>query len=120
MKFTKYILFILCTLIISAVLTNFGPWWLMVVAPLILGFIFKMDGITAFSVGAISLVVFWGILIVYHLNTTGWTITDKMALLLHLKGSGVLLVIVSLFLAGLLGGLASLNGFFWRKAMNLN
>ncbi|MCB0603924.1 MAG: hypothetical protein KDC25_03575 [Saprospiraceae bacterium] len=120
MKFTKYLIFLLGAILIAFLCAYIGPWWLIVLGPIIFGFILKLSHTESFMLGALSLLLFWGGLFAYEAGSTGGLIFEKIAYLLPLKGSKSALIIVSLAIIGILGGLAGLNGSYWKRSMQLS
>ncbi len=116
---TKYILFITISVLFSALFTLIGPWWLIIIAPFLLGFFFKLDMIQSFFIGSASIIIFWGL--IFMMSTpSGTVIYERVAYLLPINGSKVGLILITLMLGGLLGGLAAMNGTFWRNSMKIS
>lgn len=116
---TKYIVFLIITVLLSALFTLVGPWWLIIIAPMILGFFFKLNMIQSFFIGSASIIIFWGLIFVLS-SSSGTLIYERVAYLLPINGSKVGLILITLMIGGLLGGIAALNGTFWRNSMKLN
>lgn len=115
----KQIVFILISIILSAVLTWLSPWYMIIVGPLLMGFLLKTRLFESFILGFLSIVFFWGTLISFYSLESNSDIFVRIAYLLPLNGSRTGIILTSLFIGGLLGGLAGLNGAFWRKSMKL-
>lgn len=115
----KTLVFILTTCILALVLTMIGPWWLIIVGPILMGFILKVTLWRAFLLGALGTIVFWGALIAYRTFGATTIILERIAYLLQLNGSKVWLVVVTLIIGGIIGGVAALHGAFLRKSMRL-
>lgn len=116
----KYLIFLVISFFLSLLFTYIGPWWLIIIAPLALGFFLKLPRMHAFLMGGSSIILFWAVLFVIRVNVTGTAILERIAYLLPVNGSKGGLIFLTLLIGGLLGGLASLNGAFWRKSMGLN
>ena len=116
----KYLFYLGITFFLTLLFTYVGPWWLIIITPLILGFFLKLSTWHSFFMGAGSIIVFWAVLYIIRINTTGVAIMERMAYLLPVNGSKAGLIILTLLIGGILGGLASLNGAFWRKSMGLD
>ncbi len=119
MNIIKYLIFIIGTLVVSALLTYIGPWWLIFVGPLLFAFFFKISYGKSFLVGAFSIMLFWAIMLFIRSDVFVGSITEKIALLLPLGGSRVALSLVTLVVGGVIGGLAGLNGRSWRRSFGL-
>ncbi len=117
--FFKFLAFFPITFVLTSLFTYVGPWWLIIIAPLLLGFFFKITQFHAFLMGAFSIIIYWGFLFIILSSKVGSSILERVAYLLPINGSKVGLVIITLLIGGLLGGLAALNGAFWRKSMRL-
>jgi hypothetical protein len=117
--FYKFLAFFAITFVLSSIFTYVGPWWLIIIAPLLLGFFFKITQFHAFLMGGFSIIIYWGFLFILLAVKTGDSIIERVAFLLPLQGSKPGLIILTLLIGGVLGGLAALNGAFWRKSMLL-
>ena len=120
MKFTKYLIFILGSILIAFLCAYLGHWWLIVFGPIVFGFSLKLSHTESFMLGALSLCLFWGGLFAYEAGSTGGLIFEKIAFLIPLNGSKTTLITVSLTIISILGGLAGLNGSYLKRSMQLN
>ena len=116
---TKYIVFLIITVFLSGLFTLIGPWWLIIIAPFILGFFFKLNMIQSFFIGSASIITFWGLMFLLS-SSSGTVIYERVAYLLPIYGSKIGLILITLMLGGFLGGLAAMNGTFWRNSMKLS
>ena len=58
--FFKFLAFFAITFVLTSLFTYVGPWWLIIIAPLLLGFFFKITQFHAFLMGAFSIIIYWG------------------------------------------------------------
>ena len=119
-KMMKYLIYIAISFVLTLLFTYVGPWWLIIIAPLLLGFFLKLTRMHAFLMGGASIILFWSALFIVRLNATGSAILERIAYLLPVNGSKFGLIFITLLIGGLLGGIASLNGAYWRKSMGLD
>lgn len=110
----RQLIFILFSILLSGLLSYLGSWWLIIFGPFIAGFILRSPKGEAFGLGFLSIFLLWGILIVFYLINGYEDITLRIAKLLPMGGNRMILIFITLFLGGLLGGLAALNAAQWR------
>ncbi|MHA1650107.1 MAG: hypothetical protein ACTSYB_07920 [Candidatus Helarchaeota archaeon] len=87
-------------------------WILMVGAGFLGGFLIKKAG-KGFLVGFLGVIIAWLIyFLIYWIIGPIWEFADVLAGLFGLTGMGFVVVLLSLILGGLLGGLGGLNGHY--------
>jgi len=100
---------------ISFLLQLFLPWW--IIAPVAFG-LALWKGTSAgksFLAGFAALFVLWATAaLVIHLRNEG-ILAAKIAGLFSLPFPGLLIPVAAL-IGGMVGGLAALSGFYWRKS----
>jgi len=84
----RYWIFFILSLILAVVFNIFGSWWM----------------------------ILWGVFHANFIFRGAGEITGKVASILPFLGSKVLLVLFTLFLGGLLGGLSAICAAYWRRA----
>jgi hypothetical protein len=109
---------ILIILFSSAFLQWFGPWWLIALPCIGVGFFHNLRGRRAFFTGFIAIATLWLGYAEYLNARNHQLLAGKMAELFHLP-SVTLMLLVTAVLGGLAGGLATLSGFelsrLWKK-----
>lgn len=105
--------------LVTLLLQFFLPWW--IIAPVAFGLALwrGRSGWQAFGAGFGAVALGWlGASLITHLRTEG-ILTSKVAELLTLP-SPLLLLVLTAFLGGLVGGMAALAGYFFRRAYLLS
>jgi hypothetical protein len=113
----KFIVAVLATGLLSFAAGIYMPWWWLfaVIAFLIALLVHQKPG-KAFLAGFLGLFVLWaGLSIWINIENKG-ILAAKIAKLLPLGGSPVLLIIVTGVIAGLVAGFAALSGSFLRTS----
>ncbi|MDI9878942.1 hypothetical protein [Flectobacillus longus] len=91
------------------------PWWSVALASAIAAFLLAGSAGSAFRVGTIINVLVWFMMAFWsHWRSEG-ILTTKIAGVLPLGGSAVVLFVVTLVVGGLIGGLGALSGFQVRQ-----
>ena len=70
----------------------------------------------AFLSGFMGLFILWGLLAILKDNPNEHILSTKVAKLLPLRGSYILLIFITAFLGGLVSGLAAVSGSTFRKS----
>jgi len=91
------------------------PWWSFAVCTLVVAVAIPQRPFKSFISGFISMFLLWGILsFIIDLNNQH-LLSAKVASILPLNGSFELLIGLTAFIGGLVGGLAALTGSYLRK-----
>ena len=106
---------IISTILIAVLSYFFGlldmlPWYSFVMCAFIVVLIISLKPGAAFLSGFVGLFVLWFILCFIKDNANQHILSVKVANILPLNGSSILLIIVSAFISGLLGGMGALSG----------
>jgi hypothetical protein len=108
-----YMVFLLIALL-SFLLQFFLPWWIIAVVAFGVALWKASSGGNAFLSGFLAIVLVWTVMAGFiHIHTEG-ILSNKIAALFYLP-SPLLLIIITAFIGGLVGGMAALSGFFVRK-----
>ncbi len=112
----KFIIAILLTALLSfaAGLFTSLPWWSFAICALIVGVAIHQKAWKAFLAGFIALALLWGLLAAYHDFNNEHILSTKIAGVLSL-GSSTLLLVVTALVGGLVAGFAALTGSYLRK-----
>jgi hypothetical protein len=104
----------LLILLISFVLQQFMPWWIIVPVAFSLGAWRGKSAFHAFISGFGAIATLWAIAaLVVHLRTEG-ILTGKIAQLFFLPLPELMIAATAL-IGGLAGGIAALSGFYWKN-----
>ena len=111
--------FILATLLIallSFLAGLFLPWWSLAVVAFVIAFLFLQRLSTGFLSGFLGVFMMWGILSLWIDVKNESILSHKIAQLLPLGGSSILLIVVTGFVGALVGGFAAMAGTSLRPA----
>ena len=107
------------TILTAFVCGIYLPWWSIAVAAMAVALLITQTPFKAFLSGFLGTLLLW-------LGIASWIdfanhhiLSSKVANILPLGGSSILLLLITGFIAGLVGGLAGLCGSFARKAANI-
>ena len=92
------------------------PWWSFVFTSFIVAMAVHQKPGKAFSSGFIGLFLLWGLLAILKDNPNEHILSSKVAKLLPLGGSYILLIFLTAFIGGLVSGLAATSGSTFRKS----
>ncbi len=103
--------------IIAIVLQQFMPWWSIAIAGFIFGYLIEQSLKMSFWMGFIGIFFLWGGIALYvHIVNDG-ILSGRLAVLTGLP-HGLLMVLVTALLGGIIGGLASISGRYLRQIIN--
>lgn len=110
----QYITGFLFALILGLIFELSGWWYLMLLAGGFAGFLMKKSASTSLIIGFVSIALVWfGFFIYFMIIGPLFEFTDLIASVLGiLEGSSSLLILITIILGGLLGGLGALNGTY--------
>lgn len=103
------VLFIAC-LLVQLVL----PWWSIALVCLIGGFALGRGGASTFGAGFLAVAAGWALAATMPWLLTGSALAERVAGLLKLPGGSLVLLILTGVVGGLVGGLATLTGWWFR------
>jgi hypothetical protein len=93
------------------------PWWSVFIPGLILGAIVGKKGIGSFGWGFVGIGGLWLVQSLYvHLVSDG-ILTTRIADLFSL-GSPFLVILITVLIGGLIGGLTTLTGYLFRSILS--
>ena len=106
---------ILLTALISFVAGLYLPWWSVAIAALLVSILIPMIPYQSFLAGFIGVFLFWGLLAAWIDFKNNSILSQKIAQILPLGGSPVLLILLTAFIGALVAGFAALSGSYIRK-----
>ena len=115
----KFVIKIGFTAIVAFLLQWYMPWWSVALAGFLISVILSSGGTTSFFSGFIGVGMVWFAQAFYTDYTTGSILTEKVAEILFLPNS-FLLVIVTALIGGLAGGMGALTGSYLRSLFTPN
>jgi len=113
----KFIIAIILTALLSFTIGLFTilPWYSFMVGVAAVAWGIHQKPSKAFLSGFIALFSLWLLLAFLKDNGNNHILATKVAYILPLQGSYVLLLLITALIGGLLGGFAALTGSFLRK-----
>jgi hypothetical protein len=102
--------------IVTAILQFFTPWWSIALIPFIIAAWRPTTSRNSFLSGFLAIALLWCVYGLYLHITTQGAMSNKIAEIFSLP-NGILLLIVTTLIGGLVGGLAGLSGYFIRRAV---
>lgn len=111
----KFIVAILLSAFLGYVAPLYLPWWSFAITSFVVAIVIHQKGWKAFAAGFLALFLFWGIYAFLIDNANGHLLSVKIAQLLPLNGSYILLILITAFIGGIISGFAALTGSLLRK-----
>jgi hypothetical protein len=114
----KYIASILLSALLAYAVGIYGnlPWWSFVVTNFIIAFAIPIKPAQSFSAGALGVGSLWAGLAFGIDMSNNHILSTKVAKILPMGGSYLLLIFATFAIGAILGGLASLTGSFLRSS----
>ena len=112
----KFITSIILTGLLAFIAGLYFPWWSLAIIAFLVAVLIHQKPWKAFPSGFLGLFLLWGGLALWINLKNDGVLAIKVASLLPLGGSPYLLIIVTGFIAGLIGGLAALAGSYLRSS----
>jgi hypothetical protein len=105
----KFLAHFIVVLLLSWLVQSFLPWWTMAVVAFATGLFFKQGGSRSFLAGLLGVGLLWFVVAWYSDSSTNSILSEKVAGIFPTKTIGLLLLVTA-FIGGLVGGLASMTG----------
>jgi len=106
------------TIILSISLSFILPWWGIMVAAAITGFIIPLNKIAIFAMPFLAVFSFWFVYSYWLSNGNDFILAKKIAILLPLDGNAYLLILVTAIVGGIAAGIAGIFGNQFRQLMS--
>jgi hypothetical protein len=110
---------IFVAIILTAILAFIGglylQWWSIAIAAFLAALLIHQKARKAFFSGFGGIFILWAALAWWIDMKNEGLLSKKIAELFHLGGSSILLIIVTAFIGGIVGGFAALSGSFLRS-----
>lgn len=112
----KNIVNFIATILIALILSQFLPWWSVMVASFITGLLISLKDGAIFFVPFLAITLLWMIHAYWLGNANDFILAKKIATLLPLGGNAYLLILVT----GIIGGIsAGISGIFGKQCSAL-
>jgi hypothetical protein len=111
----KFIVVVLLTALLGYAAPLYFSWWSFAVGSFVTAVFIHQKPFVAFVATFLGLFLLWGIMAMLIDNANNHLLSQKIAQILPLKGSSVLLILVTALVGGLVSGFAGLSASFARK-----
>ena len=98
------------TIIIAVFLSQFMPWWSVMVAGFVSALFFSLKRAAVFIMPFLAIFCFWAIYAFVVSSDNDFTLAKKIAILLPLGGNPHVLILVTGLIGGLAAGVAAVFG----------
>lgn len=105
----KFLAHFIVVLLLSWMLQAVLPWWTMAIGAFATGLYFRQGGVRSFFAGLLGVGLLWFGMAWYSDMSTDSILSTKVAGIFPTKTVGLLLLVTA-FIGGLVGGLASMTG----------
>jgi hypothetical protein len=112
----KFLLATLLTSVLSCIACTFFPWWSIAIISFIIALLLHQKIILGFLAGFSGIFLLWFIIALWIDIKNESILSQKIALIFPLGGSSVLLMLVTAFVGGMVGGFAAMAGSSLRPA----
>ena len=112
---SKYILSIIVTGLIGFLAGLYMPWWGIAIAAFVVSAAIPQKPAFSFLSGFLGIFLLWEVLAWWIDNKNNGILSQKIATILPLGGSSVLLIVVTSIIGGLVAGFAALAGTYMRR-----
>ena len=111
----KFITSILLTALLSFVLGLYLPWWSIAIAAFIVAILVPQSAGKAWLSGFIGLFLVWGGLAFWIDHVNQGLLLNRIAMLFKLQDKGIVLILATAFIGGLVASFAAMAGSFARQ-----
>jgi hypothetical protein len=107
---SKNIINFIGTIIIAAILSQFFPWWTIMVASFATGLFINLKKAAVFFVPFLAILIFWIVYSYILSSSNDFILAKKLAVLFPLNGNVTLLMLFTGIIGGIAGGIAGVFG----------
>ncbi len=111
----KFFVALLLTALLGYAAPLYLPWWSFAVTSLIVALVVHQKPWKAFVSGFLGLFFLWAVYAFILDNANDHILSQKVAQILPLGGSYILLILISALIGALVSGFAALTGSYARK-----
>jgi hypothetical protein len=111
----RFIVALLLTALLSFIASLWLDFWVIAIVAFIVGIMVQQKAWKAFLAGFTAIFLLWASLAKWMDAENGSILSQKIASVLPLGGSSILLILITGFIGGLVAGLAALSGSYVRK-----
>ena len=111
----KYILSIVVTALLAFVAGLYMPWWGIAVASFLVSAAIPQKPAFSFLSGFLGVFLLWEVLAWWIDNKNNGILSQKIASIIPLGGSSVLLIVITSIIGALVAGFAAVAGSYLRR-----
>jgi len=108
----KLISAIITVIILSAILENFLPWWVIAPVAFVVSYLFKLKWYEAFLAGFAGLFILWAGMAFFIDHSNEHILSSRVSILILKSAQPLTLVAITGVLGGLVAGFGGLAGAF--------
>lgn len=112
----KYIVSILFTALLAFVLGLWLDWWSIAIAAFVIGLLVHQRAGKSFSAGFVGIFLLWGLMAWWYDYRNQSILSKKIAEILPLSGSSILLILLTAVIGGIVAGFAAMSGSYLRSS----
>ena len=106
------------TLILTIGLSFILPWWSIMIAAIITGFIIPLKKLPVFTIPFLAVFMYWLVYSYWLSQGNDFILAKKIAILLPLNGNAYLLILVTALVGGIAAGIAGIFGKQFRQLVS--
>jgi len=106
----RFVLAVLLTGLLSFIAGLFLPWWSIAIVAFLVALLLPQHTGINFLSGFAAIFLLWAVIAIWIDLKNNSILSHKIAELFPLGGSSALLILVTAFIGGLVGGLAAMSG----------
>jgi hypothetical protein len=110
----KFLIALILTALLAFVAGLYLPWWSIAIVALLVAVLLNQNAGKAFLAGFLGVFLLWGALAWWINMKNEGILASKIASVLPLGGSAIVLILVTGFIGGLVGGFAAMSGSYLR------
>ena len=111
----KLLISISVTALLAFALGLFMPWWTVALSAFVVAVVIRQAPTRAFLSGFLAILILWSLLAALLNGANNGILATRMANVLPLGGSPIMLIFVTAIVGALVGGLGALTGSLLRK-----
>lgn len=111
----KFVITLFLTALFAYALGLYAEWWSIAIAAFIVAVCIPQRPWLAFLSGFAGIALLWGTYSIFLNQRNSGLLASKIAYVLPLGGTVPLLIFITAFIGGIVGGLAALSGSYLRK-----
>ncbi len=111
----KFIVVVLLTALLGYAAPLYFTWWSFAITSFIIALFVHQKAFATFAATFSGLFLLWGIMAMLIDNANNHLLSQKIATILPLNGSSLLLILVTALIGGLISGFAGLSASLARK-----